>query len=114
MVRTLSYIFLLDTAFVIINNTPPKVSISELNFDPVCPEPCFQAPTAADCFLQSFGGDVVTSPLANLSINALVSQICHGDTDAAGREYIAGLGKLNLFIIVSGMSAPHSTRPLID
>ncbi|KAL4861873.1 hypothetical protein BDV12DRAFT_207682 [Aspergillus spectabilis] len=99
--RTLSYIFLLDTAFVIFNNTPPKVSISELNFDPVCPERCFQAQTAAECFLHLFERDIISSPLASLSIKALVSRICHTDIDAAEREYTAGLGKLNLFVIVS-------------
>ncbi|KAL4883187.1 hypothetical protein BJY04DRAFT_216488 [Aspergillus karnatakaensis] len=99
--RTLSYIFLLDTAFVIFNNTPPKVSISELNFDPVCPEHCFQAPTAADFFLLMFEQDVLPSPLPNLSIAALISLVCNGGIDITEKEYIAGLGKLNLFIIVS-------------
>ncbi|KAL5343059.1 hypothetical protein BJX70DRAFT_394487 [Aspergillus crustosus] len=101
--RTLSYIFLLDTAFVIFNNTPPKISISELQFDPVCPEHCFQAQTAADCFLYLFERDVLPSPLSNHSVAALLSHMCSGDIDPAAREYIAGLGKLNLFIIVSGM-----------
>ncbi|KAL2839346.1 hypothetical protein BJY01DRAFT_237136 [Aspergillus pseudoustus] len=98
--RTLAYIFLLDTAFVIFNNTPPKVSVAELNFGPVCPEQCFQAATASDCFKQLAENDKVI-PIATCSIAALVYRICQGELTAPEREYLARLGKLNLFMIVS-------------
>ncbi|KAL4909538.1 hypothetical protein BDW74DRAFT_174739 [Aspergillus multicolor] len=99
--RTLSYILLLDTAFVIFNNCPPKITISELSFLPVCPESCFQAETEAECFLFLFGRDS-TSPISQLAIAGLISRICQGELDDLERGYIVGLGKLNLFIIVSG------------
>ncbi|KAL3460936.1 hypothetical protein BJX64DRAFT_174321 [Aspergillus heterothallicus] len=98
--RTLAYIFLLDTAFVIFHNTPPKVSVAELNFDPVCSERCFQASTASDCFLYLAETDK-TMPISTCSITALVYRICQGDLSVPEREYLAQLGKLNLFMIVS-------------
>ncbi|KAL4921311.1 hypothetical protein BDW62DRAFT_219468 [Aspergillus aurantiobrunneus] len=98
--RTLAYIFLLDTAFVIFNNTPPKVSISELNIDTVCPERCFQAPTAEDCFLHLLERNMASS-ISDLPISRLVSRICQGQLDHVAGDYLAALGKLNLFIVVS-------------
>ncbi|KAL3469499.1 hypothetical protein BJX99DRAFT_268149 [Aspergillus californicus] len=98
--RTLSYVFLLDTAFLIFNNTPPKVSVSELNIDPVCSERCFQAPTAAECFHHLSQGNI-TTPITKYSITALVSQMCHGTLSEGDTAYIAHLGNLNLFILVS-------------
>ncbi|KAL2816070.1 hypothetical protein BDW59DRAFT_177461 [Aspergillus cavernicola] len=98
--RTLAYIFLLDTAFVIFNNTPPKVSISELNIDPLCSEECFQESPAAGCLLPPPQKDIPT-PIATYSLTALISRICQGELDNAEQQYIAQLGKLNLFILVS-------------
>jgi hypothetical protein len=99
--RTLAYIFLLDTAFVIFNNTPPKVSVSELNIDPLCSERCFQATTATDCFTCLAERDK-TMPISAYSFTGLVFRVCQGDLSALERDYIARLGKLNIFMIVSG------------
>ncbi|KAL2854772.1 hypothetical protein BJX68DRAFT_264665 [Aspergillus pseudodeflectus] len=98
--RTLAYIFLLDTAFVIFNNTPPKVSVSELNIDPLCSERCFQATTATDCFTYLAERDR-TMPISAYSFTGLVFRVCQGDLSAPERDYIARLGKLNIFMIVS-------------
>jgi hypothetical protein len=99
--RTLAYIFLLDTAFVIFNNTPPKISVSELNIDPLCSEQCFQAATATDCFA-SLAEQDKTMPISAFSFTGLVFKVCQGDLSAAERAYIARLGKLNIFMFVSG------------
>ncbi|KAL3487398.1 hypothetical protein BJX62DRAFT_228098 [Aspergillus germanicus] len=98
--RTLAYIFLLDTAFVIFNNTPPKISVSELNIDSLCPEQCFQATTATDCFT-SLAEQDKTMPISAFSFTGLVFRVCEGDLSAAERAYIARLGKLNIFMVVS-------------
>src|SRR5689334_22679167 len=51
-ISTLIYIFLMDTAFVMFNNLPPRMAVKELKMDLACPEPCFQATTSAECFSQ--------------------------------------------------------------
>ncbi|KAB8201892.1 hypothetical protein BDV34DRAFT_228850 [Aspergillus parasiticus] len=49
-IRTSSFVFLLDTAFVIFNNRPPRMFIAELTMNVNCPEAAFQAESASDCF----------------------------------------------------------------
>ncbi|RBR17044.1 hypothetical protein FVER53590_28841 [Fusarium verticillioides] len=43
MIRTSTYIYLLDSAFVLYYRLPPRVISLELNTGLVCPEACFQA-----------------------------------------------------------------------
>ncbi|KAH8799885.1 fungal-specific transcription factor domain-containing protein [Hyaloscypha sp. PMI_1271] len=50
VIRTFTYVFLLDTAFVIFNNTPPRMVLHEMNLEMPTPEPCFQADNAKDCY----------------------------------------------------------------
>ncbi|KAH6983190.1 hypothetical protein BKA56DRAFT_671904 [Ilyonectria sp. MPI-CAGE-AT-0026] len=46
LIRTVTYVFLLDMGYVIFNNTPPRMVIFELDIGLTCPEPCFQATDA--------------------------------------------------------------------
>ncbi|KAH7116307.1 hypothetical protein EDB81DRAFT_701899 [Dactylonectria macrodidyma] len=43
LIRTVTFVFLLDLGYVIFNNTPPRMMMSELDIGLACPEPCFQA-----------------------------------------------------------------------
>lgn len=43
VIRTVTCVFLLDMGYVIFNNTPPRMMISELEIKLTCPERCFQA-----------------------------------------------------------------------
>ena len=47
--RTILWIFLLDTAFVIFHQMPPRMLVREMECDLALPEPCFQAETAQEC-----------------------------------------------------------------
>ncbi|OQU99891.1 Fungal specific transcription factor domain-containing protein isoform 2 [Cladophialophora immunda] len=50
LIRTLNYMVVLDCGFIIMNNMPPRVFVSELEADLACPEACFQATSASECF----------------------------------------------------------------
>jgi hypothetical protein len=50
IIRTFTYVFLLDTAFVIFNNTPPRMVLHEMNLEMPASESCFQAGNASDCY----------------------------------------------------------------
>ncbi|KAK3050452.1 hypothetical protein LTR09_008363 [Extremus antarcticus] len=43
LIRTLTYIVLLDAAWVILNNTPPRMALQEARIPLASPEACFQA-----------------------------------------------------------------------
>lgn len=43
LIRTLTYIVLLDTAYVIFNNTPSRMALQEARMSLACPEACWQA-----------------------------------------------------------------------
>ncbi|KAH8667024.1 hypothetical protein BX600DRAFT_285056 [Xylariales sp. PMI_506] len=45
LIRTLIYVFMLDCAYVMFNNCPPRMASFELRCDLACPEVCFQAET---------------------------------------------------------------------
>jgi hypothetical protein len=47
LIRTLTYIVLLDTAYVIFNNTPSRMALQEARLQLSCPDACFQAEDAA-------------------------------------------------------------------
>lgn len=104
MRRTFSFILLLDTAFVIFNNTPPKLSIAELSMAPVCSERSFQAQSAEECFLHLAGSYTTSIPSSKeYSVASTVTNMCQNELGTDSREYFARLGKLNLFIVISGM-----------
>lgn len=76
--RTVTNIFFLDASFTIFTNLPPRMLVSEMDVDVICPEPCFQASTAEECleqlklWRQSFlGGKPCT-------LSKAVSMLCRG------------------------------------
>ena len=109
--RTFSFILLLDTAFVIFNNTPPKLSIAELSMAPVCPERSFQAQSAEECFLHLARSYTTSIPSSKeYSVASTVTKMCQNVLGTDNREYFARLGKMNLFIVISGMLQTSTGR----
>lgn len=49
--RTSIFAFLIDSAYVLFHNSPPRIALAELKMDLALPERCFQASTADECFL---------------------------------------------------------------
>lgn len=98
--RTMSYIFLIDSAFAIFNNLPPRFVISELKLDLCYPENCFQAECQATCFEEI---KRVSRPLnLRLSIASAVETLCHKQFCAKLGTDFPQMSILNMFCVVSG------------
>ncbi|KAL4810628.1 hypothetical protein BDV18DRAFT_155241 [Aspergillus unguis] len=97
-IRTLSYVFLLDTAFVIFHNTPPRIFGSELEIHIACPEVAFQAGSTEECFqhLKKWADGMLHHP----SISSTIETLCQPNTEVILDAY-THLGLLNMFVIIS-------------
>ncbi|KAJ5764934.1 hypothetical protein N7520_004493 [Penicillium odoratum] len=78
-IRTLSFVFLLDSAFVIFHNSPPRIFGQELEMHISCPEAAFQAGSADECFqhLKKWADEVLDHP----SVSTAIETICQPDTE---------------------------------
>lgn len=106
LIRTIMWIFLFDTAFVIFNNLPPRMVIREMNMDTACGEDIFQARSAADCFTlirkdQSYTTSLARKP--NPTFYYAAQSLCMQDLGEASTVELADLGPLNLFAITSSI-----------
>lgn len=101
VIRSVLYVFLLDTAFTIFNNLPPRMVLRETTCDLACPEPCFQAPTAMGCFqkIQKW----VSHPLykKGIAFHTAVRVFRRKTLDAHTTQYLSHCGILNLWTITS-------------
>ncbi|KAJ5350412.1 hypothetical protein N7541_008139 [Penicillium brevicompactum] len=103
LIRTVTFVFLIDAALVIFHNSPPRVVVSELKMNVACPEACFQAESAAECQLHLEEWKKTQFWKNGLSIVSVVRQICQNDfEDELAREF-SQLGTLNLFTIVQAI-----------
>ncbi|KAJ9245289.1 hypothetical protein DTO169E5_1156 [Paecilomyces variotii] len=102
-IRTLSYIFLLDGGFVIFNNMPPRMVVSELEMGLTCPDECFQALSASECLeaLKRWAGKVPN--FYQFSIASVLETMFQRDLSVEKKELYAKFGILNLFIIVTAL-----------
>ncbi|KAF3394654.1 hypothetical protein F1880_005444 [Penicillium rolfsii] len=78
-IRTLIYVFLLDSAFVIFHNSPPRIFGQELEIHISCPEAAFQAGSADECFqyLKKWADEVPDHP----SVSTTIETICRPETE---------------------------------
>ena len=99
----MSYVFLLDGGFVIFNNMPPRMVVSELEMGLACPDECFQAPSASECLaiLETWAGK--TPQFYQYSIVSVLETMFRRDLSVEKKGIYAHFGILNLFIIVTGM-----------
>ncbi|KAF5555747.1 hypothetical protein FMEXI_1434 [Fusarium mexicanum] len=101
MIRTATYIYLLDSAFVLYYRLPPRVISLELNIGLVCPEACFQAESAAECFLQLHMSAKERSNQSRLTVSSAVRLLCSPhDLDL---NMFHPLSSFNMFTLVSEM-----------
>ncbi|CAK7206109.1 hypothetical protein SEUCBS139899_008893 [Sporothrix eucalyptigena] len=101
LIRTFLWIYLLDQAFVIFNNLPPRVMIKEMVMHMAWPESVFQAKTAADCAREVQLWQTRSAPLHTVTLREIVESFCSGVLIPDVCRYFADLGPLNLFCIVS-------------
>ncbi|GFG07768.1 hypothetical protein IFM61392_05026 [Aspergillus lentulus] len=103
LIRTLTFVFLIDAAMAIFHHTPPRMVVSELKMDMACPESCFQADTAAECFyaLREWEGSIFWSE--RLSVPGVLRRICQGQLDDHSVLEFSKMGTLNLFTTVQAL-----------
>ncbi|EAQ93835.1 hypothetical protein CHGG_02070 [Chaetomium globosum CBS 148.51] len=103
LIRIFTWIFLLDTAFVIFNNLPHRMVIKEMKMDMASPEACFQAETADDCIGQIYRWMPSTSPFCTLLLRDAIENLCIDVMSPEVQQQYSQLGPLNLFAMVSAI-----------
>ncbi|KAK0375899.1 hypothetical protein CLIM01_06743 [Colletotrichum limetticola] len=104
LIRTGTYIFLLDGAFVIFHNSPPRLVVAEMRMSIVCPESCFQASSQEECFVLLHNWTSSETRQAHMRVVDLVEAMCNNHlSDEETCEGLAGLSMLNLFTAITGM-----------
>ncbi|OQU99857.1 Fungal specific transcription factor domain-containing protein [Cladophialophora immunda] len=106
LIRVLLWVFLLDTAFVIFNNLPPRMVIREMRMNAACSEACFQATTAEECFktLQhQQQADLGLGPKVADDFTSAFELLYRTDLDESLSVALADLGPLNLFAMTSAL-----------
>jgi len=103
--RTFTYIFLLDSAFLIFNNAPPKLMVQKLEMDLTCPEEIFQAESAESCFnLWQFNQlGLFSDPWGSFSLVRAIEILASSDSFPTNTARFSKMTTLNLFAIISGM-----------
>jgi hypothetical protein len=92
------WVFLLDSAFVIFNNLPPRMMIKEMKCHLAASEAAFQAGTREQCFLKLLNES--TDDRHTLSYHA--SELSQAPLAADEQRNMAEIGPLNLFALGSG------------
>ncbi|QQK41724.1 putative transcription factor with C2H2 and Zn(2)-Cys(6) DNA binding [Penicillium digitatum] len=98
--RMCNYVFLLDSAFVILHNSFPRMVLQEMQIDLTSPESWFQASSSADFLtaVQSNPG----LPEKNLSLVDSVRRLCN-ETPTQSTNFLDGASELNLFTIATAI-----------
>ncbi|KAJ8061506.1 hypothetical protein OCU04_009320 [Sclerotinia nivalis] len=107
LIRTLTSMIILDSSFVIIYNTVPKVMVEELQTDLFCPEACFQASTESECLQHLLAW--VSHPLwkgRRISFADALKMLSATELDSQTQQMFTQFGELNLFILTAAL---HST-----
>ncbi|KAE8330279.1 hypothetical protein BDV39DRAFT_202084 [Aspergillus sergii] len=102
--RTLTKVFLLDVAFAVFYNTPPRMVISELQMDLACHEDCFQA-TSVDACLSAFARSTALMACqgGRPTVRAAIRRICQSHISPESEAAFERLSTLNMFTIVSAL-----------
>lgn len=98
LIRTFLWVFLLDTAFVIFNNHPPRMAIKEMRMHLALNEGAFQASTRETCFQSLLSSSANTQVM----LTSYCELICRQRLNEESLRRMADLGSLNLFVLTSG------------
>ncbi|KAK4497141.1 hypothetical protein PRZ48_011591 [Zasmidium cellare] len=99
LIRLFLWILLLDTAFVIFNNLPPRMAIKEMQMQLASSEACFQAATKHECFHWLQVGAVNMK----YTLSSLCERLCSESMPQTLLTPLADLGPLNLFALTSAL-----------
>ncbi|KAJ5766634.1 uncharacterized protein N7511_004250 [Penicillium nucicola] len=103
LIRVFTWIFLLDTSFVIFNNLPPRMVIKEMRMHMAMPETCFQATTADQCHQQIQFALPAQSLYWKFSFRGAFESLCKNDLVLEVRHMVSSLGPLVLFALASAI-----------
>lgn len=97
-IRTLLWVFLLDAAYVIFNNTPPRLVCRELRMGVASCEASYQATTGQECFdcLQAWHSH---NPRPNISLYSLIKLFFTRELPAKVLENLAYENFINLWCV---------------
>jgi hypothetical protein len=104
--RTQTFIFLLDTAFTIFHNIPPRIAISELDMSLTCSEQLFQAINAEDLRSTIRENQIDCTEASELSVCQLVQALVQQVEIRGLFDVLKSLTAVNLFTLISGKSFP--------
>ncbi|KAF4953617.1 hypothetical protein FGADI_5953 [Fusarium gaditjirri] len=99
------WIYLLDHAFVIFNNLPPRMVIKEMSMHMAFPEAAFQASTSTECARELQNWHLRSTLLQKITLREVVESFCGKSFSNDMRRLFADLGPLNLFAVVSAFHA---------
>ncbi|KAF0637477.1 hypothetical protein FPSE5266_09730 [Fusarium pseudograminearum] len=105
LIRVFLWTYLLDHAFVIFNNLPPRMVIKEMSMHMASPEAVFQATTSEDCYQELCKWQSRSAPIRNITFRQVVEIFCKNPIPNEMQRYFADLGPLNLFAVVSAFHA---------
>ncbi|CAI4215964.1 unnamed protein product [Parascedosporium putredinis] len=108
LIRTGTYIFLLDFAFVIFHNSPPRLVVPEMQMSLACPDDCFQASSMEECFVRLRAWTYGRPFHDDLTTYEAVEILCGPEsvwTVESKSERLTGLSILNMFTLISGASS---------
>ncbi|RMJ28929.1 hypothetical protein PHISP_00140 [Aspergillus sp. HF37] len=103
LIRVLMWIFLLDTAFVIFNNLPPRMVIREMRMHLAVPDNCFHSPSTDQCLEQLRLSLPSGSQYWKMSFGNIFKSLCSESLAMHIRNDLASLGPLNLFALTSAI-----------
>ncbi|OQE28638.1 hypothetical protein PENSTE_c003G05838 [Penicillium steckii] len=103
LIRLFTWIFLLDTAFVIFNNLPPRMVFKEMNIHMAAPEACFQAETADFCHQMIQLYLPPESKYWEMSFRKTFEALSQPEIPPCLQYSVSSLGLLNLFALASAI-----------
>ncbi|KAL4957320.1 fungal-specific transcription factor domain-containing protein [Aspergillus filifer] len=104
-IRTMLFIYANDTGFAIFSNYPPRTRIQEISVDLACPEACFQAPSAQECFAAIETWTSHALYRGRLRLRESVETLLCRDSKPDIQGHLPHLGILNLWVICSALIA---------
>ncbi|KAF1990968.1 hypothetical protein K402DRAFT_323546 [Aulographum hederae CBS 113979] len=103
MIRTLLYIFILDSGFAISNNQPPRIVVRELDMELVCPELCFQATSEEECFRHIKAWTSNRLWRKNITVSSAVESFQQIPMGIDAQDFFSQSGILNLSVIAAAL-----------
>jgi hypothetical protein len=101
--RTFTYIFLVDSAFVIFNKSPPRMVIEEMAIDLPSSDTAFQALTSEACFAALNLSSQYSGASSKLLLREAVQNLTQPTFTLDMTCLYANMNILSLFTILSGM-----------